>query len=251
LIQNGVGGEVAGLSALPDARWYGAVTTIVAEWLGPASVRQSRRRAALAVAPLANVKGIGLIARAFGGAGFDEVRVYASYDVMKWSKLLLNILGNAAPAIVDMRPDQALRDPKLFAIERAAYREALAVMRAAHIRPTALPGYPVPLLASVMRWLPAALARPLLLRAVAGGRGGKMPSLHMDLTRRRTRSEVEFLNGAFVRLGATVGTPTPINRALTETLSAIARGDEPWEQFRGRPERLYRRCGLMHGEDTR
>jgi len=244
LIQNGVGGEVAGLEALPSGRWFGAVTTLVAERLGPAQVRQSKREACLIIAPLANVNNADDIVDQFHNAGFDEVRACHSYNDMKWSKLLLNILGNAVPAIVDMSPGQTITDRHLFAIERAAYLEALAVMRKSDIHPMSLPGYPVPLLAWTMRRLPATLLRTLLSRLIVGGRGGKKPSLYMDLAGRRAKSEVQFLNGTVVRQGEKVEVATPVNRALTDTLLAIAGGEEPWERYQGNPQALMARCGL-------
>ena len=244
LIQNGVGGEAAGLEALPSGRWFGAVTTLVAERLGPAQVRQSKREASLVIAPLANVDSIGEMVDLFQNAGFDEVRSCRSYDAMKWSKLLLNVLGNAVPAIVDMSPGQTITDCHLFTIERAAYLEALAVMRASSIHPMPLPGYPVPLLAWAMRRLPAATLRTLLSRLIVGGRGGKKPSLCMDLAGRRAKSEVQFLNGAVVRQGEKVGIATPVNRSLTDTLLSIAGGEEPWERYQGNPQALMARCGL-------
>ena len=244
LIQNGVGGEVAGLAALPSGRWFGAVTTMVADRLGPAEVRQSKKKASIVIAPLANVGSTAGMVDLFQNAGFDEVRSCRSYDAMKWSKLLLNTLGNAVPAIVDMSPGQTIADRQLFAIERAAYLEALAVMQKSDIHPMPMPGYPVPLLAWAMRRLPAAMLRTLLSRLIVGGRGGKKPSLYMDLAGRRAKSEVLFLNGAVVRHGEHVGIPTPVNRALTDTLLTIAGGEEPWERYQGNPQALMIRCGM-------
>jgi len=162
---------------------------------------------------------------------------------MKWSKLLLNILGNAVPAIVDMSPAATFSSTELFAIERAAYLESLAVMRDLNIKPIQLPGYPVPLLTWAMRRLPAGIAGELLSRLIVGGRGGKMPSLHKDLTGRRAKSEVQYLNGGVAIYGEKAGLPTPVNRALTDILLSIAAGDVPWDCYRGDPHALWVACG--------
>ncbi|HET7090127.1 MAG TPA: 2-dehydropantoate 2-reductase, partial [Anaerolineae bacterium] len=113
-------------------------------------------------------------------AGF-VVRTYADYRAMKWSKLLLNLIGNATAAILDLNTMEIFRDRRLFAIEMAALREAIRVARAQGIRFVNLPGYPVSLLAAALRTLPLSLLQPALIPLVAKGRGSKMPSLHIDL----------------------------------------------------------------------
>ena len=62
-------------------------------------------------------------------------------------------------------------------------------------------GYPLPLLAPFVRRLPAAWLARGLKGFVSGGRGSKMPSLHVALTAGK-RSEVGWLNGAVARLRA-------------------------------------------------
>ena len=99
------------------------------------------------------------------------------------------------------------------------------------------PGTPARALALATR-LPAWLSRPLLARAAGSGRGGKMPSFHIDLHSGRGKSEVEFLHGAVVRAGENFGVPTPVNEVLTETLMALTRGEIPLETFAHQPEKL-------------
>ncbi|MGQ0603392.1 MAG: ketopantoate reductase family protein, partial [Anaerolineales bacterium] len=168
-----------------------------------------------------------------------NARGYASASAMKWSKLLANLIGNATSAILDMPVAGIYRHAQLFKLEMAMLRECLAVMRAKRIDVVDLPGTPVRALAWGTR-LPATLARPLIRRAVASGRGGKMPSFHIDLHSGRGRTEVGWLHGAVVRHGAACGVATPVNRALTETLEALSDGQRPLTEFRQRPEALLR-----------
>ena len=176
------------------------------------------------------------LARAMGDAGLNA-RLYASAAAMKWSKLLTNLLANASSAILDMAPAEIFSDPGLCRLEVRALREALAVMRASEIGVVDLPRTPVRLLALAAR-LPPALSRPLLARAVGGGRGGKMPSFHIDLHSGRGASEVEFLNGAVVRHGERKGVATPVNHLLTGTLLALTKREIPIEAFARDPSRL-------------
>ncbi len=160
-----------------------------------------------------------------GEAGF-AVKVYASAPGMKWTKLLLNIVGNASSAIVDQAPAVVFSDVRMVDLELSAWREALAVMRAASIPVLAMDGYPLDRIAPLVRWLPNPWLRPALRRMVTGGRGQKMPSLHIDLHQNKGKSEIGWLNGAIVAKGRSVGVATPVNQLLTETLLRLLTADE-------------------------
>ena len=92
--------------------------------------------------------------------------------------------------------------------------------------------------AFAVKYLPLSLSRPLLARAVGGGRGDKMPSFHIDLHSGRGKSEVSYLNGAVVREGERLGIPTPANLLLNETLIALTVGRESIDDYRRKPEVL-------------
>jgi 2-dehydropantoate 2-reductase len=179
----------------------------------------------------------GSLVEAFNSAGLNALS-YSDPAAMKWSKLLTNLLANATSAILDVSPAEVFGHSGLYRIEIEQLREVLQVMKAQGIPVVDLPGTPVRTLAFAARTLPAALSHFLLKKALAGGRGGKMPSFHMDLHSGRGQTEVDFLNGAVVRSGMRLGIPTPVNRTLTEILLALARGDLPLESFAHHPGRL-------------
>ncbi len=179
------------------------------------------------------------IVEALAGAGLGA-RGYPAAGPMKWSKLLTNLLGNAASAILDLTVAELFADPRLFDLEMAMLKECLAVMRALGYHPVDLPGTPVRALAFAVERLPRALAQPVLTRAVGGGRGGKMPSFHIDLHSGRGQTEVRWLNGAVARYGAGRGVPAPVNQCLTDTLEALSAGRLDREEFRRQPEKLLR-----------
>jgi 2-dehydropantoate 2-reductase len=174
--------------------------------------------------------------QALNEAGLNA-HLFARAADMKWSKMLTNLPANATAAILDMTAAEVYAHPGLIRLEVQMLREALAVMKAHGVRVADLPGTPVRLLALGIR-LPAFVSRPLLKKAVGGGRGGKMPSFHIDLHSGRGKSEVEWLNGAVVRYGEKRRVPTPVNKFLTETLMALTRGEIPLETFARQPEKL-------------
>ncbi len=237
VLQNGVGGEAAAAAILGGATILSAVITLSVEMLELGLVRQATTRGGIGLAPTEPHQSVAELAEVFQEAGF-RTSVYQDYRAMKWVKLLLNMIGNASPAILDMLPDEVFADGRLFVLEQAAFREAVAVMRALSLRPVPLPGYPVPFFAWAICSLPAWLLRPIFRKVIVRGRGGKMPSLHMDLSRGKGKSEVEYLNGAVVRHAQVLGLDVPVNRTLHSVLMGIVRGEIPWEEYRGQPERL-------------
>jgi 2-dehydropantoate 2-reductase len=241
--QNGVGNEEIAARVLGEVTIFSAVITLAVETLEPGLVRLSTTRGGIGLAPTAPGQSVTRLANALQEAGF-RVTLYPHHRAMKWSKLLLNILGNASSAILDLPPDRIFAHRRLFALERAAFCEARAVMHGLGLRPVNLPGYPVPLLAWGLCSLPLRLLQPIFQRMIVRGRGGKMPSLHLDIERGRKCSEVEFLNGAVVKEGQRLGMDVPANEALYSTLMGLVSEEVPWEAYRGRPERLLAAAGL-------
>jgi len=139
---------------------------------------------------------------------------------------------------LNLPPAQIFANPDLYRLEILQLREALAVMQAQGIGVVDLPGTPVRLLAFAVRYLPLSVSRPFLTKAVGSGRGGKMPSFHIDLHGGSGKSEVEYLNGAVVRAGEEEGVDTPVNRVLTDTLLKITEGELSLTDFSHKPERL-------------
>lgn len=157
---------------------------------------------------------------------------------MKWSKLLLNMLANAIPAILDLPVATVYRRADLVALEQRALLEAVQVMTRSGFGPVNLPSYPVTRLVWAMQSLPMPVLRPLLQRVVGGGRGGKQPSLHQDLLRGRTRTEGDYLYGAVVAAAPPVQSSVPVNTILWQTLRDIASGVQDWSHYRQQPQRL-------------
>ncbi len=233
-LSNGVANEPALEAALgPDKVIAGTVTSAVG------------RRAAGDIV-LERLRGVGVAAghplserlvAALDGAGL-QAQLFPKATDMKWSKMLTNLIANATSAILDLSPAEIFANPDLYRLEIQQLRETLAVMQAQDTGVVDLPGTPVRLLAFAVRYLPLAVSRPFLAKAVGGGRGGKMPSFHIDLHSGRGKSEVDYLNGAVVRAGEQAGIPVPVNKLLTETLLKLTNREIPIELFARHPERL-------------
>lgn len=177
------------------------------------------------------------IVDSFNRAGLNA-RLYANPADMKWSKLLTNLLANATSAILDLPPAQIFSHPILFKVETEQVREAVRVMKRLGYQVVDLPGTPVRLLSFLFHAVPSGIARHIAGRTLAAGRGGKMPSFHVDLYRGYRPLEVDYLNGAVVRFGERVGVATPVNQFLNQTLLAISESPIESNVYRKNPEKL-------------
>ena len=231
-LQNGVDNEPAIAEILsPEKVIAGTVTSAV-----------GRRDAGDIV--LEKLRGVGIadehplakrLVKAMNDA-YLKAKLYPRAADMKWSKMLTNLVGNATSAILDMPPSDIFARDDLYAFEMRMLRETLAVMDAQRIRVVDLPGMPTRALGWAAKgpgWL-----RPLAAKKLGGGRGGKMPSFHIDLHAGHGKSEIEYLNGAVVRAGKKANVLTLVNQLLTETLLAMTRGEISIEEYAKKPEKL-------------
>jgi 2-dehydropantoate 2-reductase len=232
-VQNGVGNEELLAAAFgPDRIASGALTVPVE--VGPDGRPRAAQPGGLGLAPVGASPHNWLVA-AFERAGLPVV-VCADYRALKWSKLALNIVANASCAILDMLPDEIVRDTALFDLELAAVRETHAVMQALSLRAVDLPRYPVRAFMTAVA-LPAPLARGILAKRFAKSRGTKPPSLLIDLRAGR-RTEVGALNGAVAAAGAARSIPTPVNAAFSRIVEEISADPARWPTYRRQPARL-------------
>jgi 2-dehydropantoate 2-reductase len=190
----------------------------------------------LALAPTQRKQHIKPYVQLFNDAGIQTDAI-GDYRAMKWSKALLNMVGNATAAIVNRHPRIIYETGPTYRLERKMLEETLQVMEGLGLRVVDLPGAPAKKLVAGLRW-PAVMAKGSLTRAVAEGRGNKMPSFHIDLTAGKRQNEVLYHNGAVAREGRRLGIPVPVNTALTDILLRMARREVAWERYDGNPNQL-------------
>ena len=237
-VQNGVGADELIDAERPTGGLIAGSLTTSVERLADGGVRRLSRGGIVLAAVRGEVApAIARLLKAFNAGGL-RARVVADPEAMRWSKLLVNLMGNASGAIVDLDPVAVYRDPALFRLERRQLGEALGVMSRLNLRPIKLFGADARLLPLAGR-LPGALVQPIFSRVVAGGRGGKRPSLHLHLAGRAgTPTEVEWLNGAVARAATRVGGRAPVNARLAALVEECNRDPARRAWFRGRPDRL-------------
>ena len=236
--QNGVGSEERFAEAFGAEQVWAGTTTSPVTVPQAGQVQVARAGGAICLAPMTKVSDAGSQMAERVREAFWSMRVYPDARALKWSKLLLNMLGNASSAILGMPPGEIYAQPALYQLESRALREATQVMQALHIRPVNLPHYPAATLAKAVRWLPAAILQPVLRKQLAQGRGSKWPSFYYDVQNHSDRCEVAWLNGAVVKYGRQLGLPTPANQRLTDVLTRMINGEDDASAWQGQVARL-------------
>lgn len=236
-LQNGIGIEELFIEEFGREHVIAASLTIPLSHSTQSSVVIERSDRGLALAPTLPEQNIAPLAGLFQDAGIESVE-FADYQSMKWSKALLNMVGNATSAILNRHPKVVYSYGPTFKLEMTMLKETLAVMKTLKVKPVDLPGAQTGRLVFAVKRLPKGMVKPILTNVVAEGRGNKMPSFHIDLAAGKRQNEVSFHNGAVASFGAAAGVSAPVNDALNDILVKLARRELDYQLFNGRPDRL-------------
>lgn len=136
-----------------------------------------------------------------GGANslYDE-----NIDLHVWSKAMVNIVINASCALVRLNGDQAGKNQYFQQIVIKLTQETLAVAKAKGIEGLDFVSF-------FTKVLPAA-------RKTAGDH---YPSLAQDVMIAKRPTEIDFLNGAVVKMGKEEGIEVPVNETITNLIKTI------------------------------
>lgn len=141
------------------------------------------------------------IADTFNRAGLRTVATRNILGTM-WDKLLVNVATGAVSAVTRLTYGPLYQIPAIEATAIAAVEEAMAVARAQGVQ------------------LSFTSAREAWLKAAAGLPDDFKTSMLQSLEKGSV-TEVDFINGAVVRLGARLGVPTPVNATLVACVKGI------------------------------
>ncbi len=223
--QNGVRSDGLAASLLPKSQIISAVVNISASYLTPGTVT--------VVYP-----GTLVIGRPFGERADGELESLAALlrpaapttisrniQGVHWLKLLFN-LNNAFPALLNMSLHELYTYPTMRELAARVIREGLQTAQEAGIQLESLPEVSVRLF-RILGMLPPPLAG-LLIESRARRIESQWPLLGSTLQslRRGRPTEIDYLNGEIVRLGAEVGSPTPLNAVLVELVHEVERTGE-------------------------
>jgi 2-dehydropantoate 2-reductase len=156
------------------------------------------------------------------GRGPAQLRLEGNMPALAWGKLLIN-LNNAVNALSGRTLLEQLKERDYRRVVAASIVEALDVLEAAGIQPAQIG--PVP-----PRLLPHAIGAPDLIFNNLFLKVQKIDaharSSMADDLRAGRETEIDWLNGEVVKLGRTVGRPTPVNAAISALVKQREAGVE-------------------------
>jgi len=133
-------------------------------------------------------------------AGF-ETKISKDIDSVIWSKLVINVGINALTAITRLNNGKLVEFEEPRALLRSAVQEAVKIVKRKRIKLA----YDDPIQKA---------------ESVAKATGGNVSSMLQDVLNKK-RTEIDFINGAIVRQGKSLGIPTPVNEVLTNLVKTI------------------------------
>ena len=144
------------------------------------------------------------IAQAFNAAGI-ATQMSDNIEGTMWDKLFINVATGALSGITRLAYGNLYATPELPAVAEMAVAEAMAVARAKGVR--------FSIQKPIDAWHKAGAGLPFEFKA----------SILQTLERGQI-TEIDFMNGAVVRLGAELGIPTPVNSTLLACIKGIEKG---------------------------
>ncbi|NOZ59362.1 MAG: ketopantoate reductase family protein [Euryarchaeota archaeon] len=206
-MQNGIGNEEVIARAFGERRTLGGMAIFGARLVEPGHAEVTVYASECLVGELEGgaSERAGKIAAAFSRAG---IPTKASDDIIrdKWLKAFYNIALNPLSAILRVPYGKLGEMQETLSIMRAMLREAFEVAKALGIRV----GY---------TWEEY---YEHLLRDLLPPTARHISSMLQDMERGK-RTEIDYLNGAVVRLGRELGIATPVNETVTEIVKALER----------------------------
>ncbi len=220
-MQNGVQSDDLAATLVPRVRIVSAVVSVSATHLTPGTVTIVYPGTLVIGHPYAeSLVPLEPLQRVLQAA--VPTRISQNIRGVHWLKLLFN-LNNAFPALLDSSLHHVYRYPYMRSLAARVIREGLRVVDGAGIRLESLPEVSVGLFRA-LGILPPPLAG-LLILARAHRIESEWPLLGSTLQslRRGQRTEIDFLNGEIVRVGAAHGVRVPLNERLVELVHEVER----------------------------
>ena len=156
----------------------------------------------------------------------DSMQLTTNLWGERWSKLVANAMANGLSACTGLISREILQDDRLRHFNARLGSEAIRIGQALGYQLEEIHHLPPETIALAGEDDPAALREydAHRLAEAAGGGGAHRPSMGQDMQKGR-RTEIEFLNGYIVDRGQEIGIAAPANRALTEIVKRVSRGE--------------------------
>jgi len=157
----------------------------------------------------------------------DSAKVTGNLWGERWSKLVINAMGNGVSASTGLITRDILLDDGLRQFTARLGSEAIRVGQALGYRLEEIHHLDPEIIARAGEGdleAKAAYDARRLAEARKPGGGAHRPSMGQDMVKGR-RTEIEFLNGFIVAKAEEIGVATPANAALTDIVKRVEKGE--------------------------
>ena len=199
-LQNGLGNLEILEEIFGKKKVFGGITAQGSTLIGPGRIRHAGQGETIIGPEEDPDNPLERIVSAFNTAGFKTRSTKNVVDLI-WGKLIINVGINVLSALTRLKNGRLAELDGTRRVMENAVKEAVAVAHAKNIR---IP-YPDPF-ARVME--------------VCRDTAENIASMLQDVLKERI-TEVDFINGAIVREGISLGIPTPVNHTLTCLVKTI------------------------------
>jgi 2-dehydropantoate 2-reductase len=149
-----------------------------------------------------------------------KVELYDNIQGARWTKLLVNSVGNWMDATTGLSLRVCMEYPLLKRLGALILKEGLSVVEKAGVQLEPLPGFSVAALKTTAR-APLPIASAVLGMALGSGRTADAVTSTLQSIRRGKFTEIDYLNGELVKLGQELGIPTPCNARVVELVHRV------------------------------
>lgn len=223
VVQNGLGGIRIAREVLPDAPLLGGLALFATSYLSAGRITVTAALPLVVGAAEGTASGVldDVVAVLRGALEIERVE---NLEGAQWTKLLVNHV-NALPAITGLSVQQTIADDGLRGVLSASLRETVRIANRIGVRFAGLQGFP----GWMLPWLGRVpLAVVALFPRILARRMGDVPNPGSTLQslRRGQLTEIDFLNGAVVRVAREHGLDAPVNSALVDLVHEVERTSE-------------------------
>jgi len=167
------------------------------------------------------------------------VRVADNIKGMKLLKVFLNA-NNCIPAILGTTMQEAFSDLRICGLSVAIWKEGWRVVMDAGLKPESLPDFPVERISGLAA-MPLDRAAGVFHGIMSGLSKEPLYGSILQSIKRGRPSEIDYLNGEFVRIAAAGGS----NAGLNETLVRLVHDVERSGRFLAKEELLRETAGFL------
>lgn len=138
----------------------------------------------------------------------------------QWTKLFINSMSNSIDAMTGLSQGEYVEFYELRKIAVFILKEALEIVENAGIQLDKLPGIPISLFKTMIK-LPVPIAAVLLKFVLMSKGNSHIITSTLQSIRNGKKTEIEYINGEFVKLGNRIGIRAPYNTKVVELINRI------------------------------